>query len=105
VKIITSCSRESDYVFSLNCQQAKQIARYEFSRALERVGITDFRFHDLRHTWVTWHVQNGTPLMMLKEIGEREKLEMVNNYANLSTEHFSKFTGTVTFLTQFEDES
>lgn len=103
VKAITSCNRDSDYVFSLNGEQAKQISRGEFSRALKRAGITDFRFHDLRHTWASWHVQDGTPLMALKEMGGWEKLEMVNKYAHLSTEHLSKFSGIVTFLAHDAD--
>lgn len=104
VKIITSCDPDSDYVFSRNGGKANQISRGEFSRALNRVGITDFRFHDLRHTWASWHVQNGTPLMMLKEMGGWEKLEMVNKYAHLSTKHLSKFSGIVTFLAQRDTE-
>lgn len=104
VKMITGCVRDSDYVFSLNGGQANQISRGEFSRALMRAGITDFRFHDLRHTWASWHVQNGTPLMMLKEMGGWEKLEMVNKYAHLSTEHLRKFSGIVTFLAQSEGD-
>ncbi len=38
--------------------------------------------------------------MELKELGGWEKLEMVNKYAHLSTEHLSKFSGIVTFLPQ-----
>lgn len=36
---------------------------------LERSGIEDFRWHDLRHTWASWHVRNGTPLNVLQELG------------------------------------
>lgn len=42
--------------------------------------------------------------MTLKELGGWEKLEMVNKYAHLSTEHLSRFSGIVTFLAQNDDE-
>ena len=62
--------------------------------ALKRAGISNFRFHDLRHTWASWLVQSGVSLLALKEMGGWETLEMVQRYAHLSaghlTEHASK---------------
>ncbi|HID6869883.1 TPA: site-specific integrase, partial [Enterobacter hormaechei] len=62
--------------------------------ALKRAGISNFRFHDLRHTWASWLVQSDVSLLALKEMGGWETLEMVQRYAHLSaghlTEHASK---------------
>jgi integrase len=104
VSIIAECSRDSEYVFSKDGSRLTEFSRTDFQKALKMTGMTDFRFHDLRHTWASWHVQNGTPLMVLKELGGWEKLEMVNKYAHLSTEHLSKFSGIVTFLPQLDTD-
>jgi len=58
--------------------------------ALKRAGIIDFRWHDLRHTEASWHVQAGTPLHVLQELGGRESVEMVCRYAHLSSEHLAE---------------
>ena len=49
--------------------------------ALVRAGIDNFRWHDLRHTWASWHVQNGTPLHILQELGGWSEIRMVQRYA------------------------
>lgn len=59
--------------------------------ALVRAGISDFRWHDLRHTWASWHVQNGTPLHVLKELGGWADLTMVLRYAHLSSENLAQY--------------
>jgi len=60
--------------------------------ALIRAEISDFRWHDdLRHTWASWHVQNGTPLNVLKELGGWADLSMVLRYAHLSSEHLAGY--------------
>ena len=58
-----------------------------WKKCLERAGITDFRWHDLRHTWASWHVQAGTDIYTLKELGGWETLEMPMRYAHLSATH------------------
>lgn len=58
-----------------------------WEKALKRAGIENFRWHDLRHTWASWHVQAGTPLHVLQELGGWESVEMVRRYAHMSSEH------------------
>ncbi len=61
-----------------------------FKRTLKRTGITNFTFHDLRHTWASWHVMNGTSLQELMELGGWKSYEMVLRYAHLAPEHLKK---------------
>ncbi len=58
-----------------------------WERSLKKAHIENFRWHDLRHTWASWLVQSGVPLLALKEMGGWEKLDMVMRYAHLATEH------------------
>ena len=60
-----------------------------WKRALKRAGIENFRFLDLRHTWASWHVMNGTGLQELMELGGWKSYEMVLRYAHLAPEHLS----------------
>ena len=64
-------------------------------RALKQVGIESFRWHDLRHTWASWHVQNGTPLHVLQELSGWACFAMVQRYAHLSAEHLAEYAGNV----------
>ncbi|WP_258002228.1 tyrosine-type recombinase/integrase [Burkholderia sp. WAC0059] len=61
----------------------------QWNAACKRVGIRHFRFHDVRHTWASWHVQGGTPLNRLMELGGWASYEMVLRYAHLAPEHLS----------------
>lgn len=66
-----------------------------FKAAAASVGLPDLRWHDLRHTWASWHVQAGTPLHALQELGGWASYEMVRVYAHLSSGHLSKYAKAV----------
>jgi integrase len=80
----------------------RQIDKRDFERACKAVGMEDFHWHDLRHTWASWHVQRGTPLMVLKELGGWETIEMVQKYAHLAPSHLADHAGTVKFWSILE---
>lgn len=52
-----------------------------------KAGIEDFRWRDLHHRWASWHVQQGTPLHVLQELGGWSDIRMVQRYAHLSADH------------------
>lgn len=83
--------KHKTHVFSFNGRPITQTSTKAWYKGLEAAGIEDFRWHDLRHTWASWHVQNGTPLFALQELGGWESPEMVRRYAHLSAEHLAPY--------------
>lgn len=86
-------TKKSEYCFVRDRGNIKigQIDKRCIIRSIEKTGLDYFTFHDLRHTWASWHVQSGTPLMVLKELGGWETLDMVMKYAHLGPNHLSEY--------------
>ena len=66
--------------------------RYELTNsawqtACAKAKLTDLRFHDLRHTWASWHRQAGTSCDELKDLGGWKTRSMVDRYAKFATEN------------------
>ena len=78
------------WVFTFQGRRVAKANNHAWRKALTRAGISNFRWHDLRHTWASWHVQAGTPLHVLQELGGWESPEMVQRYAHLSTDHLAE---------------
>lgn len=81
----------------------RQVNTKAWRAALKRVGIEDFRWHDLRHTWASWHVQAGTRLYVLQELGRWECLEMVRKYAHLASDHLVQYVDRMSGLSVVQD--
>ena len=75
------------YVFTYQDKPVQRTSTRAWKLALENASIDSFRWHDLRHTWASWHVQNGTSLQELMELGGWSTLQMVLRYAHLRSDH------------------
>jgi len=98
----------ADWVFTRDLGEGVRIQEHDkriFNRACRIVGIDDFHWHDLRHTWASWHVQRGTPLMVLKELGGWERIEMVQKYAHLAPSHVAVHADTVNFWSESAEQT
>jgi len=92
VEIVTKqLGKHPTHVFSYKGNTIFQVSTKTWYAALKRAGIENFRWHDLRHTWASWHVQNGTPMFALQEMGGWESPEMVRRYAHLAADHLAPY--------------
>jgi len=78
-------------VFTYQGKPVQRISTHAWYKACCRAGIEDFRFHDLRHTWASWHAQAGTPLSVLQEMGGWRSPVMVQRYAHLTAGHLVSY--------------
>ncbi len=78
-------------VFTYKGNPVKQVNGEAWKKALKRADIKNFRWHDLRHTWASWLVQEGTPLHVLQEMAGWESEKMARRYAHLATHHLREY--------------
>jgi len=78
-------SEPSEFVFLSKYGKRLLSVKKPFQYAKDKAGITDFRFHDLRHTFASHYVMNGGDLISLKEILGHTTMRMVERYSHLSS--------------------
>lgn len=83
--------KKKGYVF-INPNTGKPFTtiKRSFKTALERAGIENFRFHDLRHTVGTRLVANGADLMTVKEYLAHSNLSTTQRYMHPTPENMKK---------------
>jgi integrase len=71
-----------------------------WKNALKRAQIEDFRWHDLRHTWASWHRMQGTPTHELQQLGGWKTGAMVERYAHLAPDHLASAAARLDSVTE-----
>lgn len=77
-------------VFTCKGKPISQIVSSTWKSALEKAGIENLRWHDLRHTWATWLRQLGTPTHELQRMGGWKTAAMVERYAHVAPDHLAQ---------------
>jgi integrase len=68
------------------CTQPMCIRR-AWDNAVERAEITNFHFHDLRHSYASYLAMNGASLLEIGELLGHKTPAMVKRYAHLTEAH------------------
>jgi integrase len=90
--VLQNITRRLDvpYVFfDYSTGNAYQDVKRSFKTALERVGIHDFHFHDLRHTFASHLVMAGVDLTTVSKLLGHKSLAMTLRYSHLSEGHLN----------------
>ena len=83
------------WVFLWRGKPVTETGTKAWHKACARANIENFNWHDLRHTWATWHVQAGTPLEVLQKLGGWADYSMVLRYAHLAPNYLASYAGNV----------
>jgi integrase len=83
------------HVFSYRGKPLCNINADAWQRACTKAEIENFLWHVLRHTWASWHVQNGTSLQELMELGGWKSYRMVLRIAHLAGDHLRNAAGNI----------
>jgi integrase len=67
----------------------------QWKKALTQAKITDFRYHDLRHSCASLLAQSGASLLEIAEILGHKQIQVTKRYAHLCIDHKSKLINKV----------
>jgi len=88
----------SEYVFTYTGRNIERVDG-AFKNALDKAGIEDFRFKDLRHTFASHVLMRGGTLKDVQELLGHKNMSMTMRYAHLSQEHKNKAVNLLNGLT------
>jgi integrase len=90
LRALRALSPDSRYVHEWRGKRIDDFNTAAFKAAVKAAGVAPLRWHDLRHTWASWHVQGGTSLHQLMQLGGWASYAMVLRYSHLAPDHLAE---------------
>ena len=94
VRFLIANDNERIFPPKRDAKSGRQRVEGSFQDLLDRAGIKDFRFHDLRHTFASWYMMNGGDLYELAKILGHSNIKMTERYAKLARQHIARTSST-----------
>jgi integrase len=85
-RILSEMPEKTGYVFGNGNGGHVGDIKHSFTSACRKAGITDFRFHDLRHTYASHLAMRGVHIRALQELLGHKTLAMTQRYSHLAPE-------------------
>jgi integrase len=82
--------KHPEYVFTYRGRPFKD-AKTAYNKAKHQAGLTDLTWHDLRHSFASWLLMSGAPLVAVKEAGGWSDMESVARYAHLERKQLAQY--------------
>jgi len=90
LRALRAMHRRSRFVHTWQGEPIDDFNTRAFKDAVAAAGVAPLRWHDLRHTWASWHVRSGTTLHELMQLGGWASYAMVLRYAHLAPDHLAE---------------
>jgi len=84
--LLSQRGNHPEYVFTYEGRPVKETNTRAFRNALKRAGISNYRYHDNRHTWATLALSSGISLHELQMMGAWKSSIMAQRYAHIMPE-------------------
>jgi len=85
-KIFLDKPEKTEYVFGNGNGGHAGDIKHSFTSACRKASITDFGFHDLRHTYASHLAMKGVHIRALQELLGHKTLAMTQRYSHLAPE-------------------
>lgn len=89
VSILRKLQNDTPYVFQWRGERIRNCNTKAFRDAITAANVAPLRWHDLRHTFASWAVQEGVTMPELMELGGWSTYSMAKRYAHLAPQHLA----------------
>ena len=93
ITLIASSPITKYQIFKYQGRPIKDPARSAWRKARRDCGLSDFRFHDLRHTWASRAAKKGLTEAQIAHLGGWNSTRMVSHYTDLNDLKISDLPG------------